>query len=350
MTPRTLIALLPCWTLLGCPAADSNINTYWGPDGTSAGQVSLTPGEKLAVSGLVTRLITTSDPPLDLVEVVLVEAETPVTCSMYGAWMEQVLSLQDYAVDVLALPELERPEDWQTYLCQELAGASRDIFGGDGSYRALHALLNTTGGGPEGDLFRPASPGDTGGGFLGGNLAASQRDRYVGRLYERSRHASGILPGAADTDWMSKDVSPIDGCNGVVSVLAEELAEGRVTYPDHNALALQSATHRWYHHDDARSTVALENGGGNLPVGITFPDWQEAATSGGLVSVTVFQGVARAPDTFPYEYVLLTTKGSQVPVQACTRLNDYTALVWPEVTQLGAEIISVGDDDDSAAN
>ncbi len=348
MNARTLIAALLCPVLWGCPAADGNLQTYWGPDGTADGRTTLTPGEELAVSGLVTRLITTSEPALDFVEVVLVEAETPVTCSMYGSWMEEVEALQAYAAEVLAMEPASRPDSWQTYICQELAGASRDVFGGDGSYRALHALMNTTGGGPEGDLFRPASPGDADGSFLGGNLAASQRDRYVGRLYERSKHAAGVLPSGADTAFQGQDIDPIEGCAGVISVLAQELENGRTTYPDHNSLALQAATHRWYHHADDRTTVGLDEGG-QLPVGITFANWQEAATTDGLLSATVFQGVARAPDTFPYEYVLLTTKGGQVEVDACTRLNAFTALVWPEVVQLQADqIVPVGDDDDSA--
>jgi hypothetical protein len=344
---RLTLALLSTCLVVGCTAAEGNLQTYWGPDGSADGRTTLTPGEELVVTGLVTRLITTSEPQLDFVEVVLVEAETPVTCSMYGVWMEQVAALQEYAADIYALSEDQRPEDWQSYVCQELAGAARDVFGGDGSYRALHALLNATGGGPEGDLFRPASPGDTSGLYLGGNLAASQRDRYVGRLYERGKHASGILPSSADSSWEGSDISPIDGCGGVISVLARELDEARTTYPDSNSLALQAATHRWYHHADDRSSVGLDEGG-QLAVGITFPNWQEAATTDGVLSATVFQSVARAPDTFPYEYVLLTTKGRQIEVEACTRLNDFAPLVWPEVEQLRAEPIAAGDDDDSA--
>jgi hypothetical protein len=344
---RTANAALLCLALAGCPAADGNLQTYWGPDGTAGGQTTLTPGQRLAVTGLVTRLITTSEPALDLVEVVLVEAETPATCSMYAAWLDEVAALQGYAAEVLAEPAADRPEAWENYVCQELAGAARDVFGGDGSYRALHALLNATGGGPEGDLFRPASPGDSDGSFLGGNLVASQRGRYAGRLYERSRHAEGILPSAAPTGWEARAISPLENCGGVISVLVDELEDGRTTYPDRNSLALQAATHRWYHHADARTAVGLDEGG-QLPVGIVFPGWQEAATRGGALSATVFQSVARAPEEFPYEYVLLTTKGSQIEVEACTRLNEFTALVWPEVAQLQAAPILSGDDDDSA--
>ena len=346
MNLRSYIAAPFCFALLGCGAIDGNMHTYWGPDGTVEGLTTLTQGAELSVQGLVTRTLIDSGGPLEFLEVVLVESETPVNCSMYTAWMEQVAALQDFVIEVFEQPEEDRPAAWEDYLCQELSGSSRDIFGGDGSYRALHALLNTTGGGPDGDLFRPASPGDTVN-FLGGNLVASQRDRYVGRLYERSKHAAGILPESANNSFEATDISPIEGCLGVVAGLVQDLESGRDAYPDRNSLALQAATHRWYHHADDRTTVRL-NEGGDLAVGITFPDWKQAATTDGLLTATVFQSVARAPEEFPYEYVLLTTKGRQVDMAACTALSTFAPLVWPEVVQFEAEPIAAGDDDDSA--
>lgn len=348
MNLRSLLAVPLCCALWSCDAGVGNLHTYWGPDGTLDGLTALTQGQGLAVRGLVTRTLLPQDDPLQFLEVVLVEAETPVTCSMYGAWLEEVEGLQAYAVEVFAQPVDDRPEAWESYLCQELAGAALDIFGGDGSYRALHALMNSTGSGPDGDLFRPASPGGSTSDYLGGNLAASQAGRYVGRLYERGKHANGVLPSSADTSFEATDISPLEGCAGVIARLVQDLDEGKTVYPDRNSLALQAATHRWYHHPDERTRVQL-NEGGELSVGITFPDWKKAATIGGHASVTVFQSVARAPEDFPFEYVLLTSKGSQIELEACTRLSDFTALVWPEVEQLQAVPIDGGEDADPVA-
>lgn len=347
MHPRVLPFLL-VGVLAGCSAPEGNLLTYWGPDITAGGETQFKPGERLAVTGLVTRTITDSEPSLDLLEVVFVESPAPATCSMYAAWMQDVAALQEYVRDVFALAPEARPEAWQDYVCQELGGAARDAFGGDGNYRALHLLLNATGGGPASGLFRPASPGGEDDEHLGGDLTTSQRSHYAARLYERSKHAKDILPSDADTSYETLDPDPVSQCASFVDRLAEQAEDGfESEYPDHDALALQTATHRWYHHNDGRDDVALDEGG-SLPVGVTFENWRNAATEGGDLAVNVFLSASRTREDFPYENVLLTTKGVLLRVEACSRLDEHMSLVWPEVEQLGAAPLIAGDDDDSA--
>jgi hypothetical protein len=56
----------------------------------------------------------------------------------------------------------------------------------------------------------------------------------------------------------------------------------------------------------------------------------------------VFHQVARAPDTFPYPELLLSSKGLAVPIEACADISPFMPLLWPEVDELQA-----GDDDDA---
>lgn len=340
---RTLL-LIASLCLVGCEEDLDLLQTFWGPLDTTAGGTPFSAGAEVGVTGLVSRKITDSQPSRDLIEVAFVSAETPVTCTMYTRWMDSVADMQQYVLDVLDTPEAERPldDDWQGFVCQSLAGSAREVFGDAGVYRALHLLLDVTGGGPDGGLFRPATPGADPGSFLGAELLTSTK--YVSRFYERSRHGEDILPNGAEGSWVRQDISPITGCAGILKPLVSEYLEGRTTYPDADSIALQAATHRWYHQDDEQDDVQLQSGQ-PLPVGLTFADWDQAATSGGLAGLTVFQTVARAPETFPFDNVLLTSEGRQIPIEACGDLALHMPLVWPEAPGLNAP---TGDDDDSA--
>ena len=150
----------------------------------------------------------------------------------------------------LSLPPAELPEAWQSWVCEELDGAAREILGGDGSYKSVHLLLNTTGGGPDCDLFRPASSGASSGSFLGASLAVSQRDRGVVSVRERSQHAEDWLPEGADSAYQNRDSSPLTSCVGMLQAFMSEFLAGRRTFPDYASLAMRTAAHRWYHSSD----------------------------------------------------------------------------------------------------
>lgn len=299
-------------------------------------------GNSFGVRGFVHRQIT-DDPQRDYLHLAFVGSDHEVTCAEYGVFLDRVADAQAWAETLLQDTNNTPPDGWDLALCQQIRGAATEAFGSPGRYRALHALLDVTGGGPQSGIFRAAPPGIDERPFLGGDLLSA--GQYATRLYERYTHGAGLLPARTPTGWEGGDPDPIDQCDGFARRLLEERLDGRTTYPDRASLALQAGNHRYYHLHKDQDSVNFGTAG-DLEVGFVFPDWAIAATTGASVVPTVWGAVARAPSNFPYEEVLMSSEGRPVEVTPCPSLGDHSSLVWPEVSAFGA--LPMGDDDDSA--
>jgi len=326
----------------GCPTEGTAIQTWWGPLHVDEGS-SFSSGGQFEVRAFGHRVRTETSPVRDLLAVSLVSGEQPVTCSVYSAYLEEVLATQDYIDELLTLPEAERPpvQEWYPYVCQNLDGAAVEAFGGSGTYRSVELLIDVSGGGSSG-LFRAAPPGDEPPDYAGGDLLVP--GTFVSRVYERSRHGEGILPAGGDGAWQAEDVDPITACPGIVNQLVSEYEEGRTTYPDRDSLAMQASTHRYYHLFVAEEQVPLATG--SLELAVIMQGWDQMAASGADLTATLFGRVARAPSTFPYTDLLLSTQARTVFVEPCQSLEPALPMLWPEVEQLQTD--DSGDDDDSA--
>ena len=325
----------------GCPTEGVAVQSWWGPLHVDEGS-SFSSGGQFAVQAFGHRLRTDSDPVRDLLGVSLVAGPEPVSCSVYASYLQQVAEVQAYIDELLALPEADRPpvQEWYRYVCQNLDGAAVEAFGGDGTYRSIELLIDVSGGGSSG-LFRAAPPGDVPPDYGGGGLLAP--GTFVSRVYERSRHGEGILPAGGDGAWQSEDVDPVTACPGIVNQLVSEFEEDRQTYPDKDSLAMQASTHRYYHLFVAEEQVPLATG--SLELAVIMQGWDVMAASGADMTATLFGRVARAPGTFPYTDLLLSTQGNTVFVEPCQSLEPTLPMLWPEVEQLQP----VGDDDDDDA-
>lgn len=359
------LLLLVALGLVGCGNDGAWVQTWWGPLDVGEGESPFPPGGAYQVQGFAHRTSTdpalTGEPARDLVSVVFVGADQEVSCAAYSTYLSEIASLQGYVDDVLALSPSERPPSWVPYVCQEIRGAAREAFGGEGVYRAGHVLIEVTGGqAPSDGVFRAAVRGGDDAAFEGGELLAP--GQYVSRLYERSQHGEGILPdagGGGSAPWQApdQDIDPADLCGTLLATLVEEAERDRDDYPDRTSMALQAASHRYYHHYKSQETIEIR--GSELPLGVSLPEWDTVADQGGTAEVTLFGQISRVPDIFPYQQQLLSTQGAGLGVEACPALSETVGLVWPEVAGLpGAPAGSVtagddddasGDDDDSAA-
>jgi|GEM_PF-1636372 len=361
---RTLLLSITVTALLsGCGNGGVPLQTWWGPLDAGEGESPFPPGGAYQVQGFVHSVET--DPAIsgsaarDFVEVVLVGADQDVSCDAYTRFMLDVSELQTYVDDVLALEPSARPDTWVPYVCQEINGAARDAFGGEGVYRAVHVLLEVTGGAaPNNGVFRAAVPGSNPDTFEGAGLLTA--GSYVSRIYERSQHGEGILPdsgtsGTAPWQDPAQDIDPADLCPTLFGALLDDLDRGRTTYPDRASMALQAANHRYYHHYLDQQTIQVK--GEDRELGVTLPQWSIAGEQGAEAEVTLFGQVSRVPDIFPYQQVLVSSQATTVRLNACDRLSDVAGLVWPEVAGLpgaparapqGDDDDSAGDDDDSA--
>jgi len=356
-----LLVFLGAVVGLGCQTEESVLQAWWGPLDQGNGELRFDNGGSFTVSGLVHRVDVLVDEDSvgddddsagddddsaedssggnqslvgvarSYLQVVLVGAEVPVSCSVYADYLQSVKQQQDYIQSVLAASELDRPdsEDWRNYVCQSLDGAALHAFRSEGRYRAIHLLLDVTDStGPTGGLFRPSERVDAVAGTYGGAEALSGGN-YVSRFYERDRHGGGILPQGGDGPWIAEDIDPTQSCGAILDALIEEIATERADYPDRSSVALQSANHRYYHLATGEEEVSLE-GADVLDLGVTIPDWSVAATDGADVQVTLFGQVSRAPTIFPYSQLLVSSLGQAVPLEPCSELTETLPLVWPE--------------------
>ena len=312
--------------LSGCAAEGTPMQTWWGPLDSSDGGTPFASGGSSEVRGLVHRQ-TTEGTPRDVLEVVVVDAS--VSCGDYAHWLASMGALRRTLLSELdASDQIDALAAWT---CGEIAALSTELFGGEGRYRALHLLAEAPYGVLPDGVFRAAPVGAT---TEFGGAELLDPGTYVARWYERGPHGAELLPEGADVaSWASDDLDPVTSCEAAASRLMSESLDGRETYPDRDSMALQSATHRWYHHHTTQEEIGLW-GGEPLAVGLTLPDWEVAATDGAVADVTVFTTVARAPDAFPYDQALLSVQ--HLPLEPCPDLGEAPGVVWDELVGFGA--------------
>lgn len=310
------------------------MTSWWGPVDVADGGTTYDDGGQWPVNALVHGVAD------GLVEVVLVGAGSPPSCEAYANFLREAGEVDAYVARWLDTPADERPskEDVLIYACQALATAGESAFGDRGAYRAVHLLVDPSGGQPEGDLFRAGAPTLSSTDHVGAE--ALSPGHYVGRVYERQVHGDGVLPcDRQKTACWEGDVDPIAACPGILSQLILEAESGRDDYPDHAAVGFQAASHRYYH--SVRDQDAIDLGtSGSLPLGVTLANATATISAGGSVSATLFSTVTRVEDAFPYRELLLSTGVDLVPLSTCSALDGTEAWVWPE---LGPP--DVGDDD-----
>ena len=111
----------------------------------------------------------------------------------------------------------------------------------------------------------------------------------------------------------------------------QEETEPFHTYPDTASMALQAATHRYYHQYTSQQTMPLGANRGLVSHGLVLPRWQDAATSGEDLGMTLIGRASRGPASMPYERMVLTTQDDSLPALPCEQLSPYLPVVWPEL-------------------
>ncbi len=351
----SLSLVLSC--LPSCAPESTVLGSWWWPAIDPAHD--LDGGYGVRVRGYATRVSTDTLPSRDYLGLMFVSSDSPTSCSAYAGYLSSLAETQRW-FDEVTSPEVssdERPSNAQIlgYVCQSIAEASLEAFGGDGSYRALHAIMDLSDGGPlaTGE-FGAAPKGAAAAQFGGAELLTSST--YVARLYERTVHGEGILPDLS-SDGNAGDFDPLAACPAIFS----NLLDNNSAIPDGQVPVLNAAAHRYYHHYRSQATLCWptrESGAEpctgfderdlNVSNAIVARDYGDLATLGGEVSPSVFLEVAGAVDSFPYEQVLVSTQAEPVAVEACPELGDVLPFIWPELASLGWAAAATGDDDDSA--
>jgi len=364
MKPRSSsVAALVIVLLLGtvgCGADATVLGTWWWPslDPADTAQTGLDGGRGFPVQGFAVRQETTSDPSRNLLGVMLVGSDTAVSCAAYSGYLNSLADTQRWFDIVWPMDDPARPTNAQIlgYVCQEIQSASREAFGGNGAYRALHLLLDISGGGPASGEFRAATKGAAADELGGAELLSPST--YVARLYERSVHGEGLLPARGEFG-NAGDFDPLASCPAILSSLLDNNSH----LPDPDVPALNAAAHRYYHHYESQDSLPFMRADDSeieVVNAVWSGEYAQLAEIGGNLSPTAFLEVAGAVDAFPYDKLLLSTQANRIPIEACPSLGDSFGFVWSEVPELGWSTAgdspgddddsSSGDDDDSAAN
>ena len=343
--------------LAGCSSSGTALGTWWWPslDPADVTQTNVDGGRGFNVQGFAVAAETSGIPARSLLGVMLVGSEQEVSCSSYAAYLDTLAETQLWfeSVSALRFDDPERPTNAQIlgYVCQNILAASREAFGGDGSYRALHLLLDVSGGGPGSGEFRAASKGSAAEALGGAELLGPST--YVGRLYERAVHGADLLPDIA-VGSNAGDLDPIASCPAIFNTLLA----GSDHLPDAAVPVLNTAAHRYYHDFESQESLPFrlpDNTVIDVVNAVVTPDYGQLGQVGGRLSPTAFLEVEGAVDSFPYEQLLVSTQANAVDVQSCPQLGEALPFVWSELQELGWGVQATtppgaGDDDDSAGD
>jgi len=331
--------------LPGCASDSTVLGSWWWPSVDPAHD--LDGGYGVQIRGYATQVVTDTVPARDYLGLMFVSGESPISCSAYAGYLSALAETQRWFDSITSsdvAPE-DRPTNAQIvgYVCQSIGEAGREAFGGDGTYRALHAIMDLSDGGPlAAGEFRAAPKGAAADQLGGAELLTSSS--YVARLYERTVHGGGILPDLS-SNGNAGDYDPVAACPAIFSNLLDTSAG----LPDSQVPVLNAAAHRYYHHYESQTTLPFSENEPTVSNAIVARDYGDLATLGGEVAPTAFLEVAGAVDSFPYEQVLVSTQAEPVSVEPCPELGDVMPFVWSEVAALGwTSVEPPGDDDDSA--
>ena len=316
------LALVVLVALPACTAeAPDELRAWWGSFDEAGAVADFEAGPAFPVGGLIHLLPESATEGRDLAQVILVGSDVPASCSIYAGFLAEVASIQA-ALDEVITDDPTAAESWAGWICQEVRGAAIESFGAEGSYRAVHALLDIS---PEAeppdDRFAPAvgglEPAEPGGGE-----ALVDAGTFVVRAWERGRHGEGILPPDAGFGWTG------ESCED--RALALLRADPGILLPDRDAVTLAAAANRYYHRWTFEPSVEQPDGS-SLPVGVKLPQFRAAGSGGGAVEVTAFGQVTGAPSAFDYEQVLFSSEGQQIPLEPCQALDPALGILWSEL-------------------
>jgi len=312
--------------LVGCdvPTSTLTVQTWWGAE-PADGDVFFAAGGAFDAVGL------SSSFDVDgaaWTELALVGAPEGTDCIGYAAYGGRAAAVAAEITTALTDPTTRRGavDDVVGLACQEMDGAARDAFGGDGSHRALTLLVRGEDGG-EG-LFLP-SPAEPAGAVLSVLPATGF---FAARYVEWGGLGAGLVPEGDGAE------SGYAACVGRLTNVFEARDEG--TLEDAPAAAMAAwglAGRRAEHHDPGLDEVAREEGGAS-PVDLELGGWTGAAVPGAAVVGTHFVTLGDVPEGVGFARAALGVESTD-GLSGCPQLAGSEAFAWPEprVVTAGAE-------------
>ena len=293
VAPLAALLFLP-----GCMTFDAGIvQTWWGTLPEDGGAVTLEAGGNFAAAALVQPVDPTLiDGSRQLLHVTLAGDLLPSSCALQEALYAEAAAVEAALIESVAAGSASA--DIAAWACQELRGAAREAFGGDG-WRAVHALVDPGDGG----LLAPA-----GGGEL---LTALTPGTYVARFVDLD--APGALAPTPDAD----------SCGTRVEAL---LATGIIP----EGAVLGAALGRMDHRPAADDQLDRADDRPVLDIGLNLPGGLEAGSQPDSLRLTTFVGNLAATT---FTDAVVSTTGEPFPTEPCAIAPkaDIVA-VWPELT------------------
>ena len=313
----TLLLVLPA-----CAPEDPDLlRAWWGSFDDGGAATDFEAGPSFPVGGLIQLLPEAATGGRDLAQVVLAGADVPASCSIYAGFLAEVASIQA-TVDEAVVEDPGSAGSYAGWICQEVRGAAIESFGAEGSWRAVHALLDISpGAGPTDDRFVPAV-----GGLEpvepAGALSLVEPGTFVTRAWQAGRLGDGMLSGESDGGWDEQS------CEDRALALLQD--DPGPLLPDRRGVALAASANRYYHRWTFEPSVEQPDGS-TLPVGVRLPEFRSAGSGGGNVELTVFGQLSGAPEDFDYDQVLFSSEGREIPLEPCQDLDAALDLLWPEL-------------------
>ncbi len=295
-----LAPVLAIGLLSGCVAIDAGlVQTWWGELPADGGAVTLQAGGAFAAGALIQPV----DPELvggrELLQVTLSGDLLPGTCAGQEALFAEAAAVEaavNESAGAAAAPDLA------AWVCQELRGAAREAFGGEG-WRGVHVLVDVG----DGALSPASGAGDL--------LTALSAGTYIARMVDLGGR-SALSPTSEGEPCITRVQALLDG--------GQALTEGAL---------LGAALGRRTHRSPADDQLALADEGDDLTVGLSLPGGLDGGAGDDTVSLTTFVGDELAAD-FPDTVV--STIGDPLSAERCAQAPNRDLLaIWPELTPTG---------------
>jgi MYXO-CTERM domain-containing protein len=291
--------------LAGCPGGAGTLTPYWGTlagDGAAAD----------FAAGSSRDAAIHRDESEGATHLAVVDA---AGCDAYAAFLAQVAATRAALSDGLGSGDAAT---WAGWVCQDVAGAARDAFGGEGAFSALHVLTESA----PGERARPAWVGAAPDGseaeaaFDGFSMPAGT---YVAGALQRTVADRGLLPDTAlvpDDDGAARFL-----CQArVQAILASDRPVGEP--PGRFATEAIAAAFDRFDHQFVFDAEARGEDGGATPIGLTHGD-------GGFDLLTF----ARVPDAEIAGAQHVAVRAEAASEEVCDGLGTALDLLWPARTE-----------------
>ena len=284
--------------LSGCVVIEAGtVQTWWGALPDDGGAVTLEAGGSFAAAALVQPV----DPELvdgrQLLQVVLAGDLLPSSCALQETLMAEAALIEADVAESAAAGVASA--DVAAWACQDLRGAAREAFGGDG-WRAVHALVD-----PVAGALSPA----TGTGDL---LDILTEGTYVARMVDLD--AGGALAPTPVADACATRVQALIDSGATLEEGA--LLGAALAALDHDAAADDQL-------DRADERPVLD-------VGLSLPAGLEAGSRPDQLRLATFLGDDAGGS---YPNAVVATIGDPIPSEPCAISPKADVLaIWPELT------------------